>query len=83
MSVFKGRAGCGELFNIMAHYGCCFYQSKIPLDILTKNMPIMRIMLLSRGVLFFFWHKRSGGGGWNGAVFLRKGVGLRFAFTKD
>ncbi|OFY51853.1 MAG: hypothetical protein A2W85_09350 [Bacteroidetes bacterium GWF2_41_31] len=50
---FKGRAGCGELFNIMAHYGCCFYQSKIPLDILTKNMPIMCIMLFSGGVLFF------------------------------
>jgi len=38
---FEGWAGCGELFNIMAHYGCCFYQSKIPLDILNKNMPIM------------------------------------------
>jgi len=37
----------------MAHYGCCFYQSKIPLDILTKNMPIMCIMLFSGGVLFF------------------------------
>jgi len=67
----------------MAHYGCCFYQSKIPLDILTKNMPIMRIMLLSRGVLFFFWHKRSSGGGWNEVVFLLYSVGLRFAFTKE
>jgi hypothetical protein len=39
-------------------------------------------MLLSGAVLFFFWHKRSGGGGWNGVVFLLDGVGLRFAFAE-